>query len=110
MTDERRHAPRFPASLAGEIETAEGRHTIAITRDVSADGLLLLTRLPDPVAGTTFKLRVMVGDDERNVVCKVVRHEELSVDESTLWLNKVAVTLETHEPALDALLAKLAAG
>ena len=106
MPHERRHAPRVEASFAGEIETQEGRHTIAITRDVSADGLLLLTRLQDPVVGATFKLRVMVGDEERKVTCTVVRHEELSVDESTLWLNKVAVKLDGHDAAIDALLAK----
>ena len=40
MVNDRREAPRLPASLHAQIETEAGRLTIAITQDLSATGLL----------------------------------------------------------------------
>jgi hypothetical protein len=94
MTDERRGTPRHSASFAGEIETPEGHQKIAITRDVSANGVLLLTRTNQLVVGEPVKLRVMVGHEEVHISGRVVRQEPLGAEESTLWRTKVAVTLD----------------
>ena len=73
VTDERRTSPRHTAYLAGELETSEGQASIAITRDVSAAGLLLYTRIRD--LGETVKLTVMHGGEKLQITGKVVRVE-----------------------------------
>src|ERR1041384_1352021 len=45
MVEDRRAAPRQEAYVTAALETSQGRSTIAITHDVSAQGLLILTRL-----------------------------------------------------------------
>lgn len=106
MTEERRSSPRQPASLAGEIETNEGRQAIAITRDVSTSGLMLFTRLREPNPGDAIKLRVMMGDQEVNVTGTVIRAEVVDPDESTLWRNRIAVSIDPS-PVYEQLAAKL---
>src|SRR6266850_2774928 len=97
MTEDRRSAPRIAASLAGELESSAGNATIAITRDVSASGLLLYTRL-DLAIGDAVKLKVICGGDTIVLSGKVVRKDE--VEDSTLWRTKVAVAVETGDPSL----------
>ena len=112
MTDERRSAPRVTAYLAGEIETAEGKTSVAITRDVGPNGLLLLSRSRYAV-GDPVSLTILAGvgaEAERvQVKGKVVRQEKLEPGESDLWRNKVALAVD-DAPALGKLLAKLAGG
>jgi hypothetical protein len=107
MTEERRGAPRIEASLAGEIETDAGRASVGITRDVSAAGLLLLTRARLDV-GDTVKLRVAFRDREIALVAKVVRREPLDPEESVLWRTKVAVSVD-DDPGLAEVMRELAA-
>ena len=104
MTDERRGSQRHNASFAGEIETPEGQQKIAITRDVSANGLLLLTRTQQLTVGEAVKLRVMFEHQEVHVSGRVVRQEPLGVEESTLWRTKVAITLDPS-PEFEGLMA-----
>jgi hypothetical protein len=98
MSEERRGAPRVTAYIAAEIDTGEGKQAIAITRDVSANGILVLTRLSLEV-GQAVKLKVAFGGrDDRILAGKVVRQEELDPGESTLWHTKVALAVEPGDP------------
>jgi hypothetical protein len=105
VTDERRTSPRHTAYLAGELVTHEGESSIAITRDVSAGGLLLYTRIRD--LGDTVKLTVMHGGERLEFAGKVVRSE--SVDDSELWRTKVAISVDQDDPVIAALFAAIAA-
>ncbi len=105
MTDDRRASPRLTAYLAGEIETAGGKSSIAITRDVGAGGLLLFTRLRD--CGDTVKLTVMHDGQKLVVTGKVVREEK--VDDSELWRTKLAIVVDQSDPVIASLFAAIAA-
>jgi hypothetical protein len=98
MSEERRGAPRVTAYVAAEIDTQEGRQAIAITRDVSAGGILVLTRL-ELAIGQVVKLKVAFGGrDDRILTGKVVRQEVLEPGESTLWHTKVALSVDPGDP------------
>jgi hypothetical protein len=105
VTDERRMSPRHTAYLAGELETHEGESSIAITRDVSAAGLLLFTRIRE--LGETVKVTVMHAGEKMQIVGKVVRTEP--VDDSELWRTKVAISVDQDDPVIAALFAAIAA-
>ena len=105
MTDERRSSPRHTAYLAGELETDQGKSSIAITRDVGAGGLLLFTRLRD--CGETVKLTVMHDGKKLQVTGKVVREER--VDDSELWRTKLAIVVDQSDPVIASLFAAIAA-
>lgn len=101
MTDERRGSPRITAYYAGELETAEGRHGIAITRDISANGLLVLSRRSHAV-GDTISLSVICDGETLALHGKVVRLQDLEPGESDLYRCKVALAMDQ-----DAAFAKL---
>jgi hypothetical protein len=92
MSEDRRGSPRYPAYYAGELHTAEGRHSIAITRDVGASGLLLLSRRTHAV-GDVLKLQMIWDGQPITLEGKVVRHEAMDPKESELWRTKVAVAI-----------------
>jgi hypothetical protein len=104
VVEDRRAAPRHEAYLSAALENSKGRSTIAITRDISTRGLLLLTRLPLEV-GEIVKLTAAVGDEQHSLSGKVVRVEPLEVHE--LWRHKAAITVDDDDPALPALHAAL---
>ena len=104
--DERRGAPRYPASLAGEIDYGGTRASIAITRDVSAKGLLVLARHDIPT-GTAVKLRVLFRDREVQFAGTVVRNEPLPAEEATLWRLQLGIAVDPSA-AFDELMAELA--
>jgi len=91
--------------VSAALETSQGRSTIAITRDISANGLLILTRLPLE-DGEIIKLTVALGDSQHTLSGKVVRHEELEPHE--LWRHKVAIAVDEADPALAPFQAALA--
>ena len=93
MTDERRSSRRVNAALPGQIETTEGKQGIAITRDVSASGLLLFSRRSLTV-GEVVKLTLVFHEQEHHVTARVLRQEQLAPGESTLWRTKVALTVD----------------
>jgi hypothetical protein len=108
MTDERRSAPRVIAYLAGEIETSGGKTSVAITRDVAANGLLLLSRSQFAIGdGVSLTILSGSGGEARRVQVrgKVVRQDKLEPGESDLWRTKVALAVEPS-PALSQLLEK----
>ena len=110
MSENRRSSPGVVAYLAGEIQTGEGKTSVAITKDVAANGFLLLSRSRYGV-GDQVSLTILAGsgpDTQRvQVRGKVVRQEKLEPGESDLWRNKVALAVEDN-PALAKLLEKLA--
>jgi hypothetical protein len=77
------------------METSEGKQSIAITRDVSSGGFLLLSRRRH-VVGDTIKLMVRVKDEDHHLVGRVVREEKLGPDESTVWRTKVAIAVDNE--------------
>jgi len=105
MTDERRAAPRIAASLPGEIETGTERVSVAFTRDVSPTGLLMLARKELQI-GDSVQIKVRSGTTDVMVTGKVVRREDVSPAESTLWRFKVALAIEPSD-TFDALMASL---
>ena len=93
VTDDRRSSTRLAASLPGQIETAEGKQGIAITRDVSASGFLLYSRRTLAL-GDHVKLTVVLREIEHHVTGKVVRQEQLAPGESTIWRHQVAIAVD----------------
>ena len=108
MTDERRSSTRHQASLAGELESAQGKSAIAITRDVSAGGLLVFTRLRLDV-GVPVKIMVLYKDEQVSFSGTVLREQALTPNESTLWRTKVAIGVDANDTGLAKLYAALAA-
>jgi hypothetical protein len=97
VTDERRASDRVNASLPGQIETEQGKQSIAITRDVSAGGLLLFSRRSHAV-GEAVRLTLVLRGQEHHVTGRVLRQEMLAPGESTLWRTKVAISVD--DPAM----------
>jgi hypothetical protein len=102
--EDRRAAPRQPAYISAALETSQGRSTIAITRDISTKGLLLLTR-PALQIGEVIKLTVALGEAQHALSGTVVRVEALEPHE--LWRHKVAIAVDESDPALSQLHAAL---
>jgi hypothetical protein len=92
-TDDRRTSQRLSASLPGQIETSEGKQTIAITRDVSAGGFLMFSRRTLAV-GDMVKLTVVLHEKEHHVTGRVLRQERLAPGESTVWRTTVAIAVD----------------
>lgn len=105
VTDERRSSRRVNASLPGQLETEQGKQGIAITRDVSAGGLLLFSRRSHAV-GEVVKLTLVLHEQEHHLTARVLRQEMLAPGESTLWRTKVALVVDDEvvmKQLLDAL-------
>ena len=95
--EDRRASPRYEAYVSAALETSQGESTIAITRDVSAAGLLILTRLPLEI-GEAVKLTAALRGARHTLSGKVVRHEDLEPHE--LWRYKAAIAVDEADPAL----------
>ena len=104
--EDRRAAPRQEAYVSAGLETSTGRSTIAITRDISSRGLLILTRATLTV-GEVIKLTFALGESHHTLSGKVVRVE--GVEPHELWRYKVAISVDDSEPSLTELDAMLAA-
>jgi hypothetical protein len=102
--EDRRAAPRQPAHVSAALETAQGRSTIAITRDISSRGLLLLTRAALEV-GELVKLTVALAGSPGTLSGKVVRVEDL--EDHELWRYKAAIIIDDGDPVLAQLHAAL---
>jgi hypothetical protein len=105
MAEDRRAAPRQEAYVSAALETSQGRSTIAITRDISSMGLLILTRIQVAV-GEVIKLTVVLGGSQHALSGKVVRLEPMEPHE--LWRYKVALAVDGADPVLAQLQATLA--
>lgn len=108
MSDERRGSPRLAASLAGELETPEGKTSIAISRDIAAGGLLVFAR-SRLAAGDPIKLTVVFQGEQLKLEGSVLRCEELEPGSSTLWRTKIAIVVDGENEVLGRIYAALAA-
>jgi hypothetical protein len=106
VTDERRASPRHTAHLAGELESSQGTSAIAITRDVSAGGILIFTRLRLEV-GAAIKLVVLWREEKLTLSGTVLREQAVEPSESTLWRSKVAIAIDPNDPGLAKIVAAL---
>lgn len=102
--EDRRASPRHEAFISAALETSKGRTTIAITRDVSTTGVLILTRAALEI-GEVVKLTAALGDAQHALSGTVVRVEP--VDDHELWRHKAAIAID--DPALAELHAALTA-
>lgn len=94
------------AHLAGELESTQGRSAIAITRDVSAGGLLIFTRVRLEV-GAPVKLLVLWKDEQLVLHGTVLREQAVEPSESTLWRSKVAIGIDPSDASLAKIVAAL---
>lgn len=106
MVEDRRAAPRQEAYLSAALETSQGQSTIAITRDISSTGLLILTRVSLAI-GEVIKLTIVLEDAQQPLSGKVVRQERMEPHE--LWRYKVALAVDPADPVLAQLQAMLTA-
>ncbi|MBN2195500.1 MAG: PilZ domain-containing protein [Polyangiaceae bacterium] len=91
--EDRRRGARHHVYLAAEIYVEDAHVRTAITKDVSSQGMLVLTRAR-LTEGQSVKLRVYLpGEEDRVEVVEgtVVRREPLAPDERGTWSEKVAV-------------------
>ena len=109
IDDDRRRATRHPVYITAEIESDGGTARSALTEDASASGFMLLTRARlNP--GQQVALRVYLPDSFRaplRVTGRVARRESLTLAESGLWREKVAVALDEPLTQLSSTFAEL---
>jgi hypothetical protein len=106
---ERRRGTRHSAYLAAEVVVGPGDARIAITKDISDSGLLLLTRAA-MTEGQLVTLRIhRPGDEEHPLELsgRVVRREPLSRQEIGTWREKVAFAFDRPQAELAAQFAAL---
>jgi hypothetical protein len=99
---ERRRATRHSAYLAAEVVVEPGTARIAITKDISDSGLLLLTRAT-LTEGQLVTLRIYRPADEDHPLelgGRVVRREPLSRQEIGTWREKVAFAFDKPQAEL----------
>jgi hypothetical protein len=91
---ERRIAPRREAYVVAEIEIGGAVAHCSVSRDASANGLLLLTRGAfAPGSLMTLHLHVPGEDDRRMLSASVVRCEKIPPRERELWSHRIAVSI-----------------
>jgi hypothetical protein len=93
--------------FAGQLETGEGKSSIAITRDVGEKGLLVLSRRTLEI-GDEVSFSVIWDGQTVTLRGKVVRQEQLAPGESEIWRTKVALAM-ADDPVLANLYGKLKA-
>ncbi len=96
MVQDRRYSPRHTASLHAQIETENGRWTIAITQDMSATGLLVLSKQPIGIGGRVT-IHVLVDGEQCAITGTVVREEPLAHGEASMWRSKEAVAIDPKQ-------------
>jgi c-di-GMP-binding flagellar brake protein YcgR len=103
---DRRDSPRLAAALNAQIETDTGRMTIALTQDLSATGVAVLSHQALPIGGHVT-IHVLLGGDQYVINGKVVREVPLA-DSEKLWRSKAAVSFDGNEAGAARLLALIA--
>lgn len=103
-TKERRRGARHDAYLAAELVIDPGSVRIAITKDISDSGLLLLTRVVLTEGQLVIVRIYRPGEDDQPLVVsgRVVRREPLGRREIGTWLEKVAFAFDHPQPDLAA--------
>lgn len=95
--EDRRETPRTPAVLAVGLasEVKPGRH--GVTRDLSANGLLIVT--PSHFTkGDTLKITVHTGEQSVDIEGRVARVDENPISSPELWRYRVGVELAEPLP------------
>jgi hypothetical protein len=94
-SSDRRSDTRHIACFPAEIDTGSGAASIAIIRDLSVSGALLLTRMKFKV-GDPVKLSLYILDDQnpRVVSGKIMRSERRGSDYSDVWPNSVGIKFD----------------
>lgn len=108
MVEDRRESPRQVAALPAQIETDAGRFTIAVTKDVSERGLLVMSHQPLAV-GTGVTIHLNVGGTQYVVTGKVVRQETLANEAAAMWRSRSAVAVDTTDSDIAAIFAAVTA-
>jgi len=96
-----RHLACFPAS----IERVDGEHRVAIIRDLSESGVLLLIRTTKLEIGDRVVLQLYIAEDSetfRPATGHIVRIEELEPAATGPWMVRVAVHFDEPLPVGDA--------
>ena len=108
--EDRRRACRHLACFPAYVGTGEDPTNIALIRDISVGGALLLTRDRFEI-GDAIELSMYVsGDPEaapRLVAGKVVRFERRGAEQADLWLYSAAVSFEEPQAELEGEIRKL---
>jgi hypothetical protein len=100
-TDERRSEERHLACFPAHIQRPGGSTRMALIRDLSVTGALLLTRAQLQV-GEAVRLSLYLSDDAteaRPVTARVVRFENRTADRAEVWHHSAAVRFD--EPLRD---------
>ena len=98
VRDDRRSSRRHAAVLAVALESDSKAARHGVTRDLSANGLLIVT--PSHFAkGDRLKIKVHAGKVGLNVVGRVTRVDENPISSPELWRYRVGVALEQPLPS-----------
>ncbi|MBX3258555.1 MAG: PilZ domain-containing protein [Labilithrix sp.] len=97
VRDDRRGTPRTPAVLAVALDSENKPARHGVTRDLSANGLLIVT--PTHFAkGERLKIKVHAGALGLDVVGRVARVDENPISSPELWRYRVGVQLDEPLP------------
>ena len=109
MKPERRDAPRFAIWFPMQLGS-DGDVVIAISRDVSEVGVLLVAAASLEVGSRVSVTMALPGDEagERVVSGRVVRVETNPDDAEGVWRHRVAVAFDERVPALEPFLEQIA--
>lgn len=97
VRNDRRGGPRTPAvvAVALESETKPGRQ--GVTRDVSDNGLLIVTRSHFS-KGDRVRIKLHARSTRLDVVGRVVRVDQNPISSPELWPYRVGVALDEPLP------------
>lgn len=90
---DRRVKPRTPAVFAVGLESETKTARSGVTRDLSANGLLIVTRSHFS-KGDRLKIQLHVRGGLHDVVGRVVRVDENPISSPELWRYRVGIVLE----------------
>lgn len=109
MRVQRRAHERTAIWLAIELEGPDREPALAVSRDASKAGLLLLTAAPFAI-GTSLRVTIRLPPDgavERTLQAAVVRCEPNREDPDGLWHHRVAVQFDQPDEGLESWLEDL---
>jgi PilZ domain len=95
--EDRRIKPRTPAVLAVALESEAKPARHGVTRDLSANGLLIVT--PSQFTkGDRVKIKVHAGRVGVDVIGRITRVDENPISSPELWRYRVGVALDEPLP------------
>jgi hypothetical protein len=106
MADERRRAPRFALWFPMQI-ARDGEVILAISRDVSEVGVLLVAAAAPSLGAKVTLTMQLPGDAARTIDGTIVRVDPNTADLEGLWRHRVAVELSERVDGLEPLLEEI---